>query len=492
MSRTSIGVLLEAFAEHDQRVAITHAQGDWSYAELLTRIHRMARALRSQGVRRGQVIALLTGNRPETFVLRCATHVLGATAAVLYERLTDEQLIELLRAAEVATLVFPTGPEAERALAALRAVPGAAGLTLGPQPGVVDLAALAEAESAEPVPVDAQVTDVATIRLTGGSTGTPKRVPYDFRVPGYFAPAALAAWQDATQLLCTPVGHLAGTLADVLLAAGGRVVLQERFDPVAVLEAIERERVTYLWLPANLLPPLLDVPGMDAIDVSGLRAITLGGGASSARQLARAVDRFGAIIAQGYGANEIGQVTMLTAEEHRKPELLTTAGRPVPGIELSIRDAEGEPVDTGVAGEIWVRGPQMMPGYFKDPERTAKALRDGWFHSGDLGFRDAAGYLTVVGRSTDGPCARAVEQALTASPDVQSALAFEIADPEGGEQVCVAVVPAPGSELSEQDIQSRVADDHGFVSVLILDALPTSGSGKPDRVALQRLYRSIS
>lgn len=109
----------------------------------------------------------------------------------------------------------------------------------------------------------------------------------------------------------------------------------------------------------------------------------------------------GPIVAQGYGANEFGLVTWLSPEAHLRSELLTTVGRPVPGAEVSIRDSSGKQVDTGVTGEIWARGPSFMTGYYKQPELTAKVLRDGWFRSGDLGFLDAEGYLSIVGRSTD-------------------------------------------------------------------------------------------
>jgi fatty-acyl-CoA synthase len=185
----------------------------------------------------------------------------------------------------------------------------------------------------------------------------------------------------------------------VVLAAGGVVVLHERFDAGEVLAAIENQRVTFIWLLPSLLHQLLDHPALESTDTSSLRSLVLGGWASTPYRVAQAIERFGPIVAQGYGANEIGQVTWLTSEENLRPELLTTVGRPVPGVEVSIRDSSGERVDTGVTGEIWVRGPDLMTGYYQQPEETAAVLRDGWFRSGDLGFLDAEGYLSVVGRS---------------------------------------------------------------------------------------------
>jgi fatty-acyl-CoA synthase len=180
------------------------------------------------------------------------------------------------------------------------------------------------------------------------------------------------------------------------LVAGGVLVLHERFDAGEVLAAIENQRVTFLWLLPSLLHQLLDHPAPESTDTSSLRLLALGGWASTPHRVVQAIERFGPILGQGYGANEIGPVTWLTPEEHQRPELLTTVGRPVPGVEVSIRDCRGERVDTGVVGEIWARGPDLMTGYYQQPEETAKVLRDGWFRSGDLGFLGVEGYLSLV------------------------------------------------------------------------------------------------
>lgn len=208
-------------------------------------------------------------------------------------------------------------------------------------------------------------------------------------------------------------------------------------------------------------------PGPSALgstDTSSLRSLVLGGWASTPRRVTQAIERFGPIVAQGYGTNEIGQVTWLTPEEHLRPELLTTVGRPVPGLDLSIRDSTGERVGAGEAGEIWVRGPDLMTGYYQQPEETATVLRDGWFRSGDLGFLDSEGYLSVVGRSADVIIIAGghvypsdVENVLLQHPGIQSAAVFGVTAGDNDERVCAAVVPTPTGRLHSPAIRMTAA-----------------------------------
>jgi fatty-acyl-CoA synthase len=203
-----------------------------------------------------------------------------------------------------------------------------------------------------------------------------------------------------------------------------------------------------------------------------------------------------------YGTNEIGMVTWLSPEEHLRPELLTTVGRPVPGVEVSIRDSSGEQVDTDVIGEIWAREPSLMTGYYKQPEKTAKVLRDGWFRSGDLGFLDAEGYLSIVGRSTDVIIIAGghvypsdIENVLLRHPGIQAAVVFSLTGADNDERVCAAVVPTPTHPLSPDDVVRWVGEKRGSLYqpevVLILDELPITGSHKPDRTALRQMLTRI-
>jgi len=498
---TAIAFVLQRFAQYRDRVAIRYKLGEWTYADLLARIYRMTRALHAQGLGRGDVLAVLTGNHPETFVLRYSANALGAATTILYDDLAAPLLIEMLRATDASMLVYDPDWHTHEAHAIAQQTKIRV-LTLGESTFAVNLEAQAAAQPAKPSTVLARVEDLSEIRLTGGSTGTPKGIPRTSRIPGYLAPTALHRWEDSIQLLCTPIGHLGGTLAEVALAAGGRVVLHEHFDPGNVLTAIENEHVNYLWANPNHLHRLLDHPALDTTDTSSLRALHLGSWASTPQRVAEAIRRLGPVIVQGYGANEVGQVTWLGQEEHLKSELLTTVGKPVPGVEVTIRNRQGEPTDAGTTGEIWVRSPGMMTGYYRQPEQTAEALQNGWFHTGDLGVINNAGYLTIAGRindiiiTTNGHIyPSAIEELLLQHPAIVQAVVFGYTTSGNDEQVCAAIVPTLKNSITQDDVVDWVAKNRGGAYspevVLICESLPTTGSGKPDRNALRATVASL-
>lgn len=491
--RPAVEQRLALFADHRDRVAfsVDNPCGcvDWTYRDLVDRTYREAHRLDELGVTRGDVVAILTGDDPISFVLRWAANVVGAAAVVVPDGLAAPALAEILATCRAGYLEV----DAQRhdlAAIALHELDGNAAAVL------IDVDAVAAPSDASAVPVRIQPDDLAWIRLTGGSTGVPKGVPRKASFMGGLTETALAGWRDATQLLCTPVAHLAGTLSDIVLAAGGRVVLQSPFDPGHVLAAIARERVTWISLMPRLLHQLLDHPNLAHTDTSSLRSITLGSAPVSAHRLTQAIDRFGPVLSVGYGTLEVTQITTLSAEELRRPELRSTVGRPFHGVEVTVHDDRGAEVPTGATGEVWVRSHAVMPGYVGAPDQTAAVLRDGWFRTGDLGHIDDQGYLTLVGRAGEVIFAEharvhptEVEDALLRHPDVTAAGVFGVADGDGTESVAAAVVARAGTTLQADDLirwvaQQRgpnVAPDH----VVFVDGLPTTPSGKVDRAALR-------
>jgi fatty-acyl-CoA synthase len=495
---TSIGVALAAFAAHGERTAITHAYGEWTYADLLERIYRAARALGRRGLGRGDSIALLTKNHPETFVLRYAANVLGCCVTVLNDGLAPPVVADMLHATDASVLVFAPAHHTEHAFVVLRDASRVSLFALGASNLAPDITALAAAEPADPVAVRARPADLAAIQLSGGSTGVPKGIPRDFRVPPFFAPQALRIWKDTVQLLCTQLSRVAGTMAGMVLAGGGRVVLHEQFDSAAVLGDIERERATFLSLVPSLLYRLLDAPEIASTDVSSVRSIVIGGRAASPERLAKAVEVFGPIIRQDYGASECGRIAELSPDEHLRPELLDTVGRPIPSVEVTIRDKSGLPVEGDAIGEIWMRGPAIMTGYYKQPEETAKVLCDGWYRTGDLGRMRPTGYLVLAGRTKEiihGAWGKVypaeVENALLRHPAIRDAVVFGTIVPDREECLCAAVTVGDAASMSEDDATKWVTDRLGFryapEVVLVLEEIPVTGAQKPDLPALRVL-----
>ncbi|MFF4578863.1 AMP-binding protein [Streptomyces sp. NPDC001373] len=489
--------ILDALGKEPGREALVHGDRRVSAGELRGLVHSMARALRSQGLGRGQTVTLLAGNLPETIAARYAAGLLGCAVNHLYAGLAADVHADILRDVETRALLVDPAYR-DRAADLARRVPLERVLVLGGGTGAEpDLVELAAEESAEPLPGAARPQDVCTIRHTGGTTGHPKAICTTYGQWVSIGPD----WPEDGQvrtLVCTTLAHAAGFLADSTLHRGGTVVLLDAFDPGAVLAAIEAERISHLFLLPPLLYQLMDHPGADRTDTSSLRSLTYGGCASSPARLAAAVRRFGPVLNQFYGQNEAGGISMLSPQDHdpQRPELLRTAGKAMDGVEIAVVDAAGRHLPAGEHGEICVRSPHVMKGYWKQPELTAEVLRDGWLHTGDIGYLDADGYLTIVDRLKDmivvvGGHVYTVEleDVLNSHPRVAQSAVLGVPDANLMERVHAVVVRTPGGEVGEEELRALVREAKGAMyepaSIAFVDALPLTDAGKPDKKLLR-------
>ncbi|RLK58556.1 AMP-binding protein [Actinokineospora cianjurensis] len=470
-----------------------------SAEEFRSLVYRLARALRERGVGRGKTVTLLCGNLPETMAARYAVNLLGAHFNHLYNRLGPDVQAKMI--ADVETYALIVDPSlADRAAILVAAVPVTHVLVLGPTGGVdgEDLLAAAAPHSDLPVESTARPGDLCFIRHSGGTTGHPKGIRSTFgRMRNFHRVRATNDVDEPRDLVCTPLSHAGGFLADATLAAGGTVVLHYAFDPGEVLATIERERITHVFLLPPLLYRVLDHPGDH--DTSSLSRITYGGTPSAPVRIAQAVRRFGRVLQQGYGQFEAGAITILPAAEHDpdRLDLLRTAGRVVPGVEVEIRDPDGTALPPGRVGEICVRAGEVMEGYWKNPELTAQVVRDGWVHTGDLGRFDDHGYLTVVDRLKDmivvvggHVYTTELEDFLTTHPDVRAAAVYGVPDDGGVERIHATVVLAPDTTTTPETLRTMVRDGRGDMYVPdhihLVDSLPLTDVGKPDKRTLRR------
>ncbi|MFI5666083.1 AMP-binding protein [Streptomyces sp. NPDC051704] len=495
--RGHVEEILDALANEPGREALVHRGRRVSAGELRGLVHGMARALRSRGVRRGQTVTLLAGNLPETIAARYAAGLLGCAVNHLYAGLSADVHADILRDVETRTLIVDPAHR-ERAAELSRRVPSARVLVLGGGDGAgPDLLKLAAEESTEAFPGSARAQDICTIRHTGGTTGHPKAICTTFEQWVSVGPDWSAGGPVRT-LVCTTLAHAAGLMADTTLHRGGTVVLLDEFEAGAVLAALEREHISHVFLLPPLLYQLMDHPEVDRTDTSGLRSLTYGGCASSPTRLAAAVRRFGPVLNQFYGQNEAGGISMLSPEDHdpRRPELLRTAGKVIEGVEVAVRDAAGRQLPAGERGEICVRSPRVMKGYWKQPELTAEVLRDGWLHTGDIGFVDADGYVTIVDRLKDmivvvGGHVYTVEleDVLNSHPQVLQSAVLGVPDANLMERVHAVVVRAPGGDVGEKELRAMVRERKGAMyepaSIDFVDALPLTDAGKPDKKLLR-------
>ncbi|WP_411145598.1 AMP-binding protein [Streptomyces sp. x-80] len=485
--------------EHDLgHDAFLHRERRITAGEFRALVHQMARALRDQGIDRGQTVTLLSGNLPETVAARYAANLIGCRVNHLYGKLSAESQAAIVRDVETRALIVDPRMT-ERAAEITESAPVPAVLVLGPTRLGTDLLELAAGHSAQPLRSRARPEDVCTIRHTGGTTGHPKGICSTFAQSRGLRAMHPPEPVERRLLVCTTLAHAAGLFTDAVLGTGGTVVLLDDFDPAAVLATVERERITDLFLLPPLLYQLLDHPDLARTDTSSLRTLIYGGCQSSPARIAEAVRVFGPVLLQIYGQNEAGGISVLTPADHdpERPDRLRSAGKVLPGVEVAIRDERGRELPAGEHGEVCVRSATIMKGYWKQPELTAEVLRDGWVHTGDIGFLDAEGYLTVVDRIKDmivvvggHVYTSELEELLVSHPQVLHSAVFGVRDADRKERVHAAVVPVPGSGIDGQLLRDLVRAELGAMyepaAVTFVDALPLTDAGKPDKKLLRR------
>ncbi|MFJ1749625.1 AMP-binding protein [Streptomyces sp. NPDC088116] len=518
--RTHVEENLDALGVSPEREALVHQGRRITAGAFSDLVHRMAWALHAQGVERGQTVTLLSGNLPEAIAVRYAANLIGCRVNHLYNKLAADVQATIVRDVESRTLIVDPDYD-ERAAGVIGLAPVPTVLTLGPAKVGVDLLELAAEQTGEPFASQARPHDVCSIRHTGGTTGHPKGICGTFEQMQAFrgetraqreaqadAPDAAGRLADSLRardeepprlLVCTTIAHFSGMLVDAVLHANGTVVLLPDFDPATVLSTIERERISHLFLLPPLLYQLIDHPDAAVTDTSSLRSLTYGGCPSSPARIADAIRRLGPVLLQFYGQNEAGGVSVLHPEDHdpERPERLRSAGKVLPWVEVAIRDESGRDLPLGEHGEICVRSASIMQGYWKQPELTAEVLRDGWAHTGDVGFLDADGYLTIVDRLKDmivvvggHVYTSELEDLLNSHPQVHQSTVFGVRDADRVERVHAAVVTAPGSDLRQEQLRALVREERGAMyepaDITFVDALPLTDAGKPDKKALRR------
>ncbi|WP_030247921.1 AMP-binding protein [Streptomyces sp. NRRL S-350] len=517
-------LILRSLASDPTRRAITTADGTVITAgDFAAATYRLAQELVARGAGRGTTVTLLTGNTAEALSARYAAGLAGARVVNLYDGMSAPTLAGITTSVDTAILLvdaerYADAPE----LLPLVDVPTVLTLGAGPETAGVpaigeDALAASARHPAEPPAVRVGPGDDLGIRHTGGTTGIPKGIrslhgPYRriFDVPY----GGASGWSDENPnggapgggadrtpprfLAATSLAHLAGLFCDLAFQSGGSVVLQRRFDAGEVLAAVERERITDLWMLPPLLYQLLDHPAIGRTDLSSLRRISYGGCAASPARIREAIKVFGPILVSGYGQSEAQNIAMLGPQEHDRtgPGGQLPVGRPLPGVEVVIRADDGTALPAGEQGEIHVRSAGVMAGYWKRPDLTAEVLRDGWLNTGDLGYVDADGYLYLSDRLKDKIIVvgghvypSEVEELLLTHPAVAQCAVYGVRDAEEAEHVHVAVVPAPGQRPGLDDLRAFVTSHKGRMyapeALHLVSEIPLTAVGKPDKKLLR-------
>ncbi len=485
-------------------VAIRCGARALTYGQLDERSSRLAQALLAAGVQAGDRVAHLDRTAPEVVELLFATSKIGAVAVPLNWRLV---------AAELTTIVADAGCTVMIAGAAYRDVAReiAGGVPRHLQVVVVgeDYDWLLAAQAASDPGHHGSADEIAVQMYTSGTTGLPKGVLTTQR---NLAAAFLSAelWRfDARSISLTPLPmfHIGGIgWAYLGLVSGATTIMVSDFDAVEVLDLLEHERVTNAVLVPTILQMLAAVPGAAERDYSSLRSIAYGASPITTPVLRAALRTFRCPLFGVYGLTETtGGVVQLRPEDHDadgpRQHLLRSAGRPLPWVEMRVVEPlSGRDCAVGEVGEVWLRAPNVMAGYYHRSAETAAALTpDGWLRTGDGGHRDENGYLFLSDRIKDMIVSGGeniypveVEEVLSHHPGVAEVAVIGIPDERWGETVKAIVVPAPGSAVAPDDLVAFARGNLAAYklprSVEFVAALPRTPAGKVLKRELRARY----
>ncbi|MEU0312168.1 AMP-binding protein [Nocardioides sp. NPDC006273] len=507
----------ESYARHGDHPAVFF-EGTWhSSTEITERSARVAGGLRELGIEPGDRVVVLTMNTPEVFVSYRALWRAGAVVTPVIFLQTPPELRHILedsgaKAAIVTPELLPLVQAAGEGLDLTVIVAGGdrVGLDTPPPSGSggstsgARLVAYESLESADPIDIVPRGDDdLAALLYTGGTTGRAKGVMLSHRglwESGHALHRVGESQGTTRWLLPLPLSHAYGLIVVISGMHSSRPqtsVLQRWFDAKGWLELAQEHQVESSTVVPSMLQMLLDQPYQD-YDLSSLRSFGSGGAPLLPALREKAEEAFGVTILEGYGCTESSAVIAASTVEESRPG---SVGKPLSHAEVIIAGPDGEPVPTGEEGEIWVRGPGVMQGYWNDPEQTAATVVDGWLHTGDIGHFDDDGYLYVDDRIKDliirggfNVFPRDVEDALLAHEAVTAAAVVGRPDEQRGEEVVAAVALHPGARATPEELiafaKTRLAPHKYPREVLILDAVPVTSVGKTDRKAVRSLIRT--
>lgn len=494
-------IIDQAAATCPQRVAVVADGLRLTYQELDEASSRLAMALERDGVGPGEPVGIISRNCAEFLVAELAILKLGAVAVKISWRLSPDEIqyiIELngLRYAFLRPEREDWGEQVRQRNRGKTRFYDFAPLRPGePAPFWQMIESAPPAQSFLPRPVE---PDSPAFRIhTSGTTGRPKCVLHSHahmlaqlqRMLTVLPYQPGDVYQMVSQLF-----HVSSMGAYMVLATGGTLVLMHHFEPTEYMESLVREGVTGVGVIPVVLKCLLDHPDFDKYDLSRLRFLNYSTCPISQALLEEALEKLGCDFYQSYGMTEMASVlTVLSPADHFSDHgsHLASVGKPIPGVEIQIQDFQGFPLPPGVTGEIVAKGPGQMGGYYNaDPETNLRALRDGWYHTGDIGYLDEQGFLFVQGRRDDMIVSggeniypkEVVDVIAMLEEDVAEVAVYGVPDDKWGELVKASVVLKPGSTLTLERLREyclanipryKVPKEFEF-----LPELPKNGTGK--------------
>lgn len=486
----------------------------WTWSELNARVDAFTAALRRLGVRKGDRVLVQARNSNQLMESSFATFKAGAVWVPVNFRLTPQEVAGLAETARPTVFIHDDVFD-DHAKAVLDTVSSIqARIVIGKADG----AALAYedllVENADPDPFEADMSydDPMWFFFTSGTTGRPKASvlthgQMSFVVTNHVADLMPGLSHESGSLVVAPLSHGAGMHMFVNAARGAKSVLlpADRLDIDEAWRLVEEHRLDNMFTVPTIVKMLTEHPSVGHYDHSSLRWIIYAGAPMYREDQRHALKTLGDVLVQYFGLGEVtGCITVLPPHMHTTEDAdmkVGSCGYPRTGMEIAIKDPDGNRLGPNVAGEICTRGPAVFAGYFENPEANAKALKDGWFHTGDLGKLDEDGFLYITGRASDMYISggsniypREAEEVLLTHPAVTEVAILGVPDPKWGEAGVAVVVP--NSSENPPSPENLIAHLDGKISkykwprrIFFWSELPKSGYGKvPKHLIRQELF----
>jgi acyl-CoA synthetase (AMP-forming)/AMP-acid ligase II len=510
----NVGTLLTKSARtYPDNLAIAHGPRQFTYAHFNGRTNRLANALFRLGIRPGDNIAILQYNYPETLESLFACFKSGCGAIPINFRLHPKEFAFIIDHAEARAVIL--SPEINESIHVVRQkLPKVEHFIslAGGDKDLMNYETLISGESDQWDDVDVHPDDLAWLFYTSGTTGRPKGAMLTHRnllaeTMNFYADMSPLGPNDAV-LHAAPLSHGSGlyALPNVGKASANIILESKSFDPEMVLKTIEECRITNMFAAPVMVTLMIYSEAIDKYDLSSLKCLNYGGAPFYVADLKAAIQTLGPCLVQLYGQGESPMtITYLPPGDHvldgaaEQMKRLASAGIARTDVEVAIFDENDREVPVGEMGEIVTRSDLVMKGYWRDEEATAATLKNGWLHTGDIGYLDEKGYLFIMDRSKDMVISggeniypREIEEILMRHPAVREVAVIGVPDPKWGEAVKAVVALVPGASVEEEELivfcKDNIASYKKPKTIDFVNELPKNSYGKILKRELRATY----
>lgn len=511
----NVGKLLTKSAQtYPDKLAIAHGAKRLNYAQFNARSNRMANALYKLGLKQGDNVALLQYNYPEMLESMFACFKAGCGAVPINWRLHPKEFAFIMDHSEAKAAVL--SPEFNEAILEVRdRIPNVRSLiTLGHAEGeLLDYEALLSRESNDFEDTVVHPDDLAWLFYTSGTTGLPKGAMLTHRnllamTMNFYADICPGFGPDDVILHAAPLSHGSGcyALPNVGKGAANIILESKSFDPELIFKTIQEYRVTNMFAAPTMIKLMVDSPAVDQYDHSSLKSLNYGGAPMLVEDLKQAMSKLGPCLVQLFGQAESPMtITYLPHQDHvqegspEQMKRLSSAGMPRTDVEVKIFDSDENELPPGETGEIVTRSDLVMKGYWRNPEATADTIKNGWLHTGDMGYLDDGGYLFIMDRSKDMIISggeniypREIEEVLIKHPAVREVAVIGVPDTKWGEAIKAVVSLNAGESASEEALihfcRDHIASYKKPKTVDFVNELPKNNYGKILKRELREKY----